>query len=116
MLNITERQAADVTILDLDGNVIMGGGSAALGATIRRLLAEGRKKVLLNFQAVKYIDSSGIGELVSGSVAMAREAGQMKLLNLSEKVEEVLSLSSLLSIFEVYKDEREALKHFSSSD
>lgn len=110
MLKINERQAGAVTILDLEGNVIMGGGSQLLRDTIRRLIEEGKKQVLLNFGDVKYIDSSGIGELVSGLVALNREGGQLRLFNLTERVEEVMTLSSLLSLFEIFKDEAKALE------
>lgn len=110
MLNITEREAGDAAILDLDGNIIMGGGSARLRETVRRLIQEGKEKIILNLAGVKYIDSSGVGELVSSSVALNRAGGQLKLLNLPEKVEEVMALSSLLSIFEIYEDESKALQ------
>lgn len=109
MLKINERQAGGVTILDLEGNVIMGGGSQLLRDTIRRLIEAGKKQVLLNFGGVKYIDSSGIGELVSGLVALNREGGQLRLFNLTERVEEVMTLSSLLSLFEIFKDEATAI-------
>lgn len=112
MLNITERQDADVAILDLEGNLIMGGGSVHLRDAIRNLIKEGKRKILLNFTGVKYIDSSGIGELISGLVAVNREDGHMKLLNLSEKAKEVMALSSLLSLFEIYDDEAEALNSY----
>ena len=110
MLKINERQVEGVTILDLEGNVIMGGGSQLLRDTIRRLIEEGKKQVLLNFGGVKYIDSSGVGELVSGLVALNREAGQLRLFNLTERVEEVMTLSSLLSLFEIFTDEATALE------
>jgi anti-sigma B factor antagonist len=77
MLKITERQAADVTILDLEGNIIMGGGSALLNEAINRLVEDGRKKILLNLAEVKYLDSSGIGGLVSSSVALNRAGGDV---------------------------------------
>ena len=110
MLNIRERQAGDAIVLDLEGNIIMGGGSAQLRDNIRRLIQEGKGKVILNFAGVKYIDSSGVGELVSGSVALNRVSGHLRLLNLPRKVEEVMALSSVLSIFEVYDDEAEAVR------
>ncbi|HEY0003259.1 MAG TPA: STAS domain-containing protein [Pyrinomonadaceae bacterium] len=116
MLKITERQIGDVTILDLEGNIIMGGGSAQLRDAIRRLIEEGRRKLLLNFSEVKYIDSSGIGELVSSSVILNRAEGQLKLLKIPEKVEEVLALSNILSIFEIYDDEAKALEDYSGAD
>lgn len=111
-LNIKERQAGDVTVLDLEGNVIMGGGSAELRSAIRRLISEGRKKILLNFAQVKYVDSSGIGELVASVVSIGSRGGQMKLINLSERVDEVMGISNLLSIFEVYDDESKALNDY----
>lgn len=109
MLNIREREAGDAAILDLDGNIIMGSGSTQLRDIIRRLIEEGKEKIILNLAGVKYIDSSGVGELVSGSVALNRVGGQLKLLNLPQKVEEVMALSSLLSIFDIYEDESKAL-------
>ena len=76
-LNITERQAGDVTILDMDGKVTIGEGSVALRTTIRRLLGEGKKKILLNLGDVGYVDSSGIGELVSSFTAVKKEDGTL---------------------------------------
>jgi anti-sigma B factor antagonist len=99
-----------VNILDLEGDIIMGGGSALLRQTVHRLIDEGRKKILLNFAGVKYVDSSGIGELVSGLTALNREGGQMSLFGLTPRIEEVLALSSLRSLFEVFDDEAEALE------
>ena len=78
MLNITERQAGDTTVLDLEGNIIMGGGSTHLRETIRRLIEEDKKKLILNFAHVKYLDSSGVGELVSGSVALGARRRPVK--------------------------------------
>ena len=115
MLNITERQTGGVTILDLEGNVIMGGGSAKLREAMSRLMASGKKNILLNFAGVKYMDSSGVGELLSGSTALTNEGGNLKLLNLPKKVEEVMTLSSILSMFEVYETEDQALKKFSGN-
>lgn len=111
-LNITERQAGDVTILDLTGNIIMGGGSAQLRDAMERLVREDRKKIILNFAGVKYIDSSGVGELVSGWKALNTSGAGIKLLHVSERVEEVLALSSLLAMFEIYEDESKALDEF----
>lgn len=116
MLDIKERQAGSVTILDLDGNVIMGGDSDRLGAEIRRLAADGKRRVLLNFEGVKYLDSSGVGELVSGSQRLADAGGSMRFLKLQPKVREVMTLASMLSLFEVYDEEEEALSEFSDDD
>ncbi len=109
MLNITERQTRNATILDLEGNIIMGGGSNKYGQEIRRLLEEGKTNVLLNFQSVRYIDSSGIGELISSSQLLNKAGGSLKLYNLPKKVEEVIALSSVLPILEVCESESEAL-------
>jgi anti-sigma B factor antagonist len=112
MLTINQRQVDDVAILDLEGNVIMGGASAMLRDTIRRLSDGGNNKILLNFNYVKYIDSSGIGELVSSLVSLNRIGGHLEIFGLRERASEVFFLSSLLSIFEIYDDEAAALKGF----
>ena len=111
-LNIRERQAGDVTILDMDGKITIGEGSVALRTAIRRLLEEGRKKILLNLAGVGYIDSSGIGELVSSYTAIDKGEGQLKLLNLTEKLRDLLAITKLLTVFDVYEDETEALNSF----
>jgi len=110
MLNINERQMNGVTILDLTGNVIMGGGSRRLGEDARRAVEAGNTNVLLNFADVKYLDSSGVGELIALSEAISRAEGKLKLSNLPPKVEEVLTLSGVLPIFDIYDDERHALE------
>jgi anti-sigma B factor antagonist len=110
MLDITQRQTNGTTILDLSGNVIMGGGSKRLGEEVRRLSAEGNANVLLNFSDVKYLDSSGVGELLALSNALSQAEGTLKLTNLSPKVEEVLTLSGVLPMFDIYDDERAALE------
>jgi anti-sigma B factor antagonist len=111
-LTITERQAGDVTILDMSGKVTIGDGSVALRNSIRRLLQEGKKKVLLNLAGVGYIDSSGIGELVSSYTTTNKEGGQLKLLNLTQKLQDLLAITKLLTVFDVYNDEGEALGSF----
>lgn len=108
-LNISERQAGDVTILDLSGKITLGEGSVALRSTIRRLLGEGKNKLLLNLGSVGYIDSSGIGELVSSFTAVNKESGQLKLLNLTQKIQDLLAITKLLTVFDVFDDEGEAL-------
>jgi anti-sigma B factor antagonist len=108
-LNISERQAGDVTILDLNGKVTLGEGSVALRTAIRRLLGEGKNKILLNLAGVGYIDSSGIGELVSSFTAVNKEGGQLKLLKLTQKIQDLLAITKLLTVFDVFDDEGEAL-------
>jgi anti-sigma B factor antagonist len=111
-LNISERQVGDVTILDLDGKVTIGEGSVALRTAIRRLLEEGKKKILLNLAKVGYVDSSGIGELVSSYTAINKEGGELKLLNLTQKIQDLLTITKLLTVFDVYESEEEALASF----
>jgi anti-sigma B factor antagonist len=111
-INISERQAGDVTILDLDGKVTIGEGSVALRNAIRRLLGEGKSKILLNLGSVGYIDSSGIGELVSSFTAVNKEGGTLKLLNLTQKIQDLLAITKLLTVFDVYESEADALASF----
>ncbi|HXS01056.1 MAG TPA: STAS domain-containing protein [Pyrinomonadaceae bacterium] len=112
-LNINERQAGDVTVLDLSGKITIGEGSVALRTAIRRLLEEGKKRILLNLAQVSYIDSSGIGELVSSYTAINKEeGGQLKLLNLTQKIKDLLTITKLLTVFDVYESEADALNSF----
>ena len=111
-LNINERQAGDVTILDMSGKITIGEGSVALRTAIRRLLEEGKKRILLNLAQVSYIDSSGIGELVSSYTATNNAEGQLKLLNLTQKIKDLLTITKLLTVFDVYDNEADALGSF----
>ena len=111
-LNITERQAGDITVLDMNGKVTLGEGSVALRTTIRRLLGEGKKNILLNLGQVGYVDSSGIGELVSSFTSVNKEGGKLKLLNLTQKIQDLLAITKLLTVFDVYESESEALNSF----
>jgi len=111
-LDLKERQAGDVTILDLSGEVRMGDGSIALRDAIRTLADEGKKKVLLNLAGVKYVDSSGIGELIANYTTISRQGGQLKLLNLTDRIQNLLVITKLLTVFDAYEDEAEALKSF----
>ncbi len=111
-LNINERQAGDITVLDMSGRVTIGEGSVALRTAIRRLLEEGKKKILLNMGGVGYIDSSGIGELVSSFTAVNKENGTLKLLNLTQKIQDLLAITKLLTVFDVFDSESDALSSF----
>jgi anti-sigma B factor antagonist len=111
-LNISERQAGDVTILDMDGKVTIGEGSVALRTTIRRLIGEGKKNILLNLGGVGYVDSSGIGELVSSFTSVQKEGGKLKMLNLTQKIQDLLAITKLLTVFDVFEDEGKALADF----
>ena len=111
-LDVRERQAGDVTIMDLNGSVRMGEGAIALRNAIRSLVDQGKKKILLNLGAVKNIDSSGIGELIANYTTISRDGGQLKLLNLTEKIQNLLVITKLLTVFDSYYNEAEALNSF----
>jgi anti-sigma B factor antagonist len=111
-VEIQERQAGDVTILDLDGKVTIGEGSTALRSAIRRLAEEGKKKILLNLQNVNYMDSTGLGELIASYTTVSRDGGQLKLLQLSGKIQDLLVITKLLTVFDVYDSEADALSAF----
>ena len=110
--NIKQRQAGDVVILDLDGEVRIGDSATALRGAIRELVAAGNTKLLLNLGGVRYVDSSGIGELIANYTTVGRSGGQLKLLNLTDKVQDLLVITKLLTVFDVYEAEPEALSSF----
>lgn len=107
-LIIYERQIHDVTIFDLSGDITFGEGNFALRNAIRRALSEGKKDFVLNFSDVCYVDSSGIGELISGLIAVDREGGRLRLTNLTQRVSELLTICKLLTVFEVCESEADA--------
>lgn len=111
-LNIQQREAGDVTILDLSGKITIGEGSVQLRESVRRLLEEGKKKVLLNLGDVSYVDSSGIGELVSSYTTTNNQGGQLKLLNLTKKIQDLLMITKLLTVFETFDNEADAVASF----
>jgi anti-sigma B factor antagonist len=111
-LDVRERQAGDVTILDMYGSVRIGEGSVALRDSVRRLIGEGKKLVLLNLGGVNYMDSSGVGELIANYTTLSREGGQLKLLNLTDKIQNLLVITKLLTVFDTYDNEAEALSSF----
>jgi anti-sigma B factor antagonist len=111
-LEVTERQAGDVTILDMNGSVRMGEGAISLRNSIRGLSDGGKKKILLNLGGVKNIDSSGIGELIANYTTVSRGGGQLKLLNLTDKIQNLLVITKLLTVFDSYDNEADALNSF----
>ena len=111
-LDVKQRQAGDVTILDLSGAVRMGDGAVSLRNAIRSLIDQGNKKILLNLSGVKNIDSSGIGELIANYTTLSRDGGQLKLLKLTDKIRDLLVITKLLTVFDSYDDEVEALNTF----
>jgi anti-sigma B factor antagonist len=111
-LKVTTRQADGVTILDLSGRIILGEPTALLRDTFQDLVTRGQKKVLLNLADVNYIDSSGLGALVSGFTTMTNQQGQLKLVNLTKKVQDLLQITKLLTVFDVHEEESKAIKSF----
>jgi anti-sigma B factor antagonist len=111
-LDVKERQAGDVTILDMSGAVRIGQGSVALRDSVRNLVEAGKKKILLNLSGVNYIDSSGIGELIANFTTVSREGGQLKLLNLTDKIQNLLVITKLLTVFDSYDNEADALNSY----
>src|SRR5215469_3491303 len=112
VLYATIPEVETITIVDLSGRISLGEGSALLRRTVRDLLDNGHNKILLNLGDVNYIDSSGIGELVSGFTAVRSREGQLKLLNLTKKVHDLLQITKLFTVFEVYSDEGTAVGSF----
>ena len=111
-LSIKDRQAGDVTILDLSGKITIGEGSVQLREAVRRMLDEGRKKILLNLGDVSYVDSSGIGELVSSYTTTGNNGGQLKLLNQTKKIHDLLTITKLVTVFETHDNEDTAVASF----
>lgn len=109
MLEVQEKPIADVIVLKLKGKITIGAGDVTLRNTIESLLTQDRKKIVLNMARVSYIDSSGTGELVSCYTKVRKSGGQLKLLNISQKIQDILQIAQLFSIFDVYTDEAEAV-------
>lgn len=111
-LRATHRDAGQTTVVDLSGRIILGEGSALLRKTVRALLDDNHHRIVLNLGDVDYIDSSGIGELVSAYTAVKNRGGDLKLLNLTKKVRDLIQLTKLYTVFDVYTDEAAALRSF----
>ena len=111
-MKVTTRQVDGVTILDLSGRITLGEGSVQLRDAVRDLLAKGQKNILLNLADVNYIDSSGIGELVSAYTTVRNQGGELKLLNLTKKVHDLLQITKLYTVFDVNDDEARAIASY----
>ena len=113
MLQIEERVVGEVTILDLKGKIVIDEGDEALRDKINSLIHQNRKKILLNLENVPYIDSAGLGEVVRTYTTVSRQGGQLKLVNLTKRITDLLSITKLLTVFETFETEPEALKSYS---
>ncbi len=111
-INVTVREVSPAMVVDVSGQITLGEGSALLRKTVRELLEGGHRKILLNLGDVNYIDSAGIGELVSGYSTAKRQSGELKLLNLSKRVRDLLQLTKLYTVFDVHTDEHAAVVSF----
>ncbi len=112
-MKASTRQVDGVTIVDLSGRITLGEGSVVLREAVKDLLGKGQKKILLNLGDVSYIDSSGIGELVSAFTSVRNQGGELKLLHLTKKVHDLLQITKLYTVFDVKDDEAGAIAAFS---
>ena len=111
-MQIAERESGSVTILDLSGKITLGEGDALLKDKLHSLLHQGKKHVLLNLADVNYVDSAGLGALVSAYTTVAREGGTLKLASITRKLQDLLSITKLLTVFETFDSEDEALRSY----
>lgn len=110
----SSRDIGDVTVIDMEGRITLGEGSSLLRDLIRANLTKGRKKIVMNLAGVNYIDSTGLGELVSGYRLVKSEGGELKLLNLSKKVTDLLQITKLYTVFDIHSQEAQAVGSFHS--
>ena len=113
-MDIVERTVSEVTVLDLKGKMTLGEGDELLKDKIASLVSQGKKKILLNLEAVPYIDSAGLGEIVRTYTSISRQGGRLKLLNVSKRIQDLLAITKLLTVFETYESEPDAIKSFST--
>lgn len=111
-VKLSIRQVGDVTVIDATGRITLGEGASTFRDSVRDLASKGDKKILLNLSDVTYIDSSGIGELVSGFTTVTNHGGVLKLLGLSKRVKDLLQITKLYTVFEVFDDESTAVRSF----
>src|SRR5919109_4164480 len=114
-MEIAERTVSDVTVLDLKGKMTLGEGDELLKDKINSMLASGKKKLVLNLEGVPYIDSAGLGEIVRTYTTVSRQGGSLKLLNLTKRITDLLSITKLLTVFETFESENDAVRSFSAS-
>ena len=115
-LYIDQRRNADVTILDLKGRLRVGGNAVALHRSIRSLVLEKKTQIILNLAGVTFIDSCGLGELVASQVSVENKGGEIKLIGLTDQLQELLRATRLLSVFDTYANEAEAIQNFADRD
>ena len=114
-MQIDERSVGDVMVLDVKGKVTLGEGDEMLKDKVNSLVNQGNKKIVLNLAEVPYIDSAGLGEIVRTYTTVSRQGGSLKLLNLTKRITDLLSITKLLTVFETYDSETDAIRSFSAS-
>ncbi len=114
-MQIEERAVGDVVLLDLKGKITLGEGDELLKDKVNSLVNQGHKKIILNLADVPYIDSAGLGEVVRTYTTVSRQGGSLKLLNLTKRITDLLSITKLLTVFETFDSENEAVRSFSAS-
>jgi anti-sigma B factor antagonist len=113
-MDIKERVVEGVSVLDLGGKIVLGEGDLQIKERIRDLLADGQRRILLNLADVSYIDSAGLGALISSYTTVKRESGQLKLVNLTRRIQDLLAITKLITVFDTYDSEKEALASFNA--
>jgi anti-sigma B factor antagonist len=114
-MQIEQRSSGDVVVLDLKGKITLGEGDELLKDKVNSLLNQGHKKIVLNLAGVPYIDSAGLGEIVRTYTTVSRQGGQLKLLNLTKRITDLLSITKLLTVFETFDTESDAIRSFAAS-
>ena len=114
-MHIDQRGVGDVVVLDLKGKITLGEGDELLKDKVNSLVNQGHKKIVLNLADVPYIDSAGLGEIVRTYTTVSRQGGSLKLLNLTKRITDLLSITKLLTVFETFDSENEAVRSFSAS-
>ena len=115
-MHISERTVGDVVIVDVSGKVTLGdGGDVVLKDKMQSLVQQGRKKVLLNLAEVSYVDSAGLGQIVQSYATIMKNGGSLKLLNVTKRIKDLLSITKLLTVFETFDSEAEAVSSFSAT-
>jgi anti-sigma B factor antagonist len=111
-MDIKERVIGGVSILDLSGKIVLGEGDMQIKDRIRDLLADGQKRILLNLADVNYIDSAGLGALISSYTTTRRDGGNLKLVNLTKRIQDLLAITKLITVFDTFEDEKQAVESF----
>src|SRR5881394_1244523 len=114
-MQIAERAVGDVVVLDVKGRITLGEGDEVLKDKVNTLVNQGRKKIILNLADVPYVDSAGLGEIVRTYTTVSRQGGSLKLLNLTKRITDLLSITKLLTVFETYENENDAVRSFAAS-